>query len=250
LVQFLKALTLRKNLKIKKNNMDKELKKLEKILKVKFKNKDFLKQALIHRSYLNENPDCPLKHNERLEFLGDAVLELIVTENLYLNYPNPEGDLTNWRASLVNTKMLAKIADKIGLNDFLYLSKGETKDKGKARQYILADAMEAVIGAIYLDQGWKPCKKFIEKNILSELPEILEKRLYIDPKSNFQEQSQEKIGITPSYKVLKETGPDHNKIFTVGVFLRKDEIARGAGSSKQEAEEDAARNGLQEKGWS
>lgn len=213
-------------------------------------NKDLIKSALVHRSYLNEHPKFELDHNERLEFLGDAVLELVVTENLYLNYPNPEGELTNWRASLVNSKMLSKIGQNLEIESLLYLSRGEQKDQGKARQYILANAMEAIIGAIYLDQGWDTAKKFIETNILSELPEILEKKLYLDPKSNFQEQAQEKTGITPSYKVLKESGPDHNKIFEVGVYLKSQQIAVGKGSSKQEAQEEAARAALELEEWS
>lgn len=230
-------------------NMEKDFSKLEKKLKVKFKNINFLKQAVVHRSYLNEHPKFKLDHNERLEFLGDAVLELVVTENLYLNYENPEGELTNWRASLVNSKMLSKVAQKLDIEEFLYLSKGEAKDTGKARQYILANAMEALIGAIYLDQGWDKAKIFIEKNILSELKEILEKKLYIDPKSNFQEIAQEKTSITPSYKVIKEYGPDHNKQFEVGVYLNKDLIATGTGSSKQEAQEDAAQKAIENKNW-
>lgn len=230
--------------------MEKDFSKLEKKIKVTFMNKDLIKSALVHRSYLNEHPKFELDHNERLEFLGDAVLELVVTENLYLNYPNPEGELTNWRASLVNSKMLSKIGQNLEIESLLYLSRGEQKDQGKARQYILANAMEAIIGAIYLDQGWDTAKKFIETNILSELPEILEKKLYLDPKSNFQEQAQEKTGITPSYKVLKESGPDHNKIFEVGVYLKSQQIAVGKGSSKQEAQEEAARAALELEEWS
>ena len=230
--------------------MEKDFSKLEKAIKVKFKDKDLLKQALVHRSYLNEHPGFALDQNERLEFLGDAVLELVVTEYLYLHYDNPEGELTNWRASLVNSKMLAKLSTDIGADDFLFLSKGEQQDKGKARQYILANAFEAIIGAIYLDQGWDKAKLFIEKNVLKELPEILDKKLYIDPKSRFQELSQEKVGATPVYKVLKEYGPDHEKHFEVGAFLNNDLIAKGEGSSKQEAQEQAAQNGIEAKKWS
>jgi len=230
--------------------MEKDFSKLEKAIKVKFKDKDLLKQALVHRSYLNEHPGFALDQNERLEFLGDAVLELVVTEYLYLHYDNPEGELTNWRASLVNSKMLAKLSTDIGADDFLFLSKGEQQDKGKARQYILANAFEAIIGAIYLDQGWDKAKLFIEKNVLKELPEILDKKLYIDPKSRFQELSQEKVGATPVYKVLKEYGPDHEKHFEVGAFLNNDLIAKGEGSSKQEAQEQAALNGIEAKKWS
>ena len=229
--------------------MKSDLSKIEKKIKVKFKDKTLLTQAFVHRSYLNEHSGFELDHNERLEFLGDAVLELIVTEYLYLNYPNPEGELTNWRASLVNSKMLSKIAQDINFESCLYLSKGEQQDTGKARQYILANAMEALIGAIYLDQGWDKAKVFVHSFILSQLSEILEKKLYLDPKSSFQELAQEKTGITPSYKVLKESGPDHAKEFEVGIYLKNELVATGIGSSKQEAQEAAARNGLEEKGW-
>lgn len=228
----------------------KDFSKLEEKIKIKFKNQDLLKTAMAHRSYLNEHPAFGLDHNERLEFLGDAVLELIVTEYLYKNYDNPEGDLTNWRASLVNSKMLSEIAQKINLNDFLFLSKGEAKDKNsKARQYIIANAFEALIGAIYLDRGWDAAKKFIETHIISQLNAILENKLYLDPKSRFQETSQDKYGITPSYKALKESGPDHNKHFVIGVYLDKELIAKGEGSSKQEAQVDAAEKALEKKRW-
>ncbi len=215
-----------------------------------FNDKTLILQAVTHRSYLNEHSDFPYDHNERLEFLGDAVLELVVTENLYLNYPNPEGELTNWRAALVNAKTLAGIATKLQFEEYLLLSKGEAKDKNsKARMYILANAIEAIIGAIYLDGGWDEAKKFIDSHIISILPNILENKLYIDPKSRFQETSQELMGITPTYKVLKEVGPDHNKEFTVGVFLDKELIAIGSGTSKQEAQIAAAEAGLEAKHW-
>jgi ribonuclease-3 len=215
-----------------------------------FKNQELLKQALVHRSYLNENPGFNLNHNERLEYLGDAVLELIVSEYLYRHYPNPEGDLTNWRASLVNARMLSELAVELDLDDYLFLSRGEAKDKNsKARQSILADAFEAVIGAIYLDQGFKVAKEMIEKKLLARLPEIIKNQLYLDPKSKFQEIAQERSSITPTYKVLEESGPDHNKHFKVGVYLGKDFVAYGEGTSKQEAQLDAAQNALQEKDW-
>jgi ribonuclease-3 len=234
---------------LKKASM-KNITKLEEKIKIKFKNQDLLKQAMVHRSYLNEHPAFSLNHNERMEFLGDAVLELIVTEYLYNHYDNPEGDLTNWRASLVNSKMLASTAAKFKLDDYLFLSRGEAKDNNsKARQYILANAFEALIGAIYLDQGWEVSKKFILENICTQLKNILENKLYLDAKSRFQETSQEKYGITPSYKVLSETGPDHNKKFVIGVFLDKEKIAEGTGSSKQEAQMSAAEAALKEKGW-
>lgn len=225
------------------------LSSLEKSIGVKFKNQDLLQQALIHRSYLNENPDFHLKDNERLEFLGDAVLEMAVTEHLYSNYPNPEGELTNWRAALVNAKMLAKVASRLGVNNHLLLSRGEKKDTGRARQYILADAFEALIGAIFLDQGYDKASKFIEENILKELPKIISQKLYKDPKSDFQEKSQERVGITPTYEVLKEWGPDHAKNFIVGLYLGEELVAQGQGASKQEAQEKAAEEALKTKKW-
>ena len=228
----------------------KDFPKLEKKLKLKFKNKDLLTQAFCHRSYLNENPKFHLAHNERLEFLGDAVLELVITGYLYQKYPKkPEGDLTNWRAALVNSKMLAKIAQKLDFNGFLLLSRGEAKEIGKARQYILANTMEALIGALYLDQGYEVCEKFITKHFTKELPYIIETGLYKDSKSRFQEEAQERVGITPTYQVLKEWGPDHAKNFVIGVFLNKELIAEDEGSSKQEAEEAAAKKALETKKW-
>lgn len=229
----------------------KDFSQLEKIIGVVFENKDFLKQSVVHRSYLNEHPNFGIYHNERLEFLGDAVLEIIVTEYLFHTYPDQdEGDLTNWRASLVNAKMLAKVANKIGLEKYLYLSRGESKDaNSKARQYILANAVEALIGGIYLDQGLRPAKKFIKNNIISELDGILTNKLYLDPKSAFQEKAQEQFGITPHYKVISETGPDHDKIFEVGLYVGEELVSKGKGSSKQEAQVDAAQNGLTKKNW-
>ena len=214
-----------------------------------FKDKDLLLQALTHRSYINENPSWRLEHNERLEFLGDAVLELVVTEYLYKNYPNPEGEMTNWRAALVNANILSKITGEFDLNDYVLLSRGEAKDTGRARQYILANAIEALIGAIYLDQGYEPCREFINRFILKELPTIIEKRLYRDAKSLFQEMAQDKVGITPTYEVLKEWGPDHARNFEVGVFLEKEIIGTGQGPSKQEAQQQAAEDALAKKGW-
>ena len=226
------------------------LEKLEERVGINFKNLDILRQAMVHRSYLNEHPDFHLGHNERLEFLGDAVLELSVTKFLYDNYPNPEGELTNWRAALVNSHMLATVARELEIEEFLYLSRGEQKDKdSKARQYILANAMEALIGAVYLDAGWDTADIFVNKVILAKLPSILELKLYLDPKSRFQEAAQEQFGITPTYKVVSETGPDHAKEFQVAVFVGDDEIAIGQGTSKQEAQIDAAKKALEEKGW-
>lgn len=230
---------------------DKDFGILEKIIGVVFKNKDLLKQSVTHRSYLNEHPEFALHHNERLEFLGDAVLEIIVTEYLFNRFPeHDEGDLTNWRASLVNAKMLAVIAKDIKIEDYLYLSKGEAKDKGsKARQYILANAIEALIGAIYLDQGIRFANKFVKEKILPKLDHIITNRLYVDAKSKFQEKSQEEHGVTPHYKVLSEVGPDHAKIFEVGLYVNEELIAKGKGLSKQEAQTAAAAKGMEKKGW-
>ena len=223
---------------------------LENTIGVEFKNNKLLQQALVHRSYLNENPSFELEHNERLEFLGDAILELAVTDYLYANYQNPEGELTNWRAALVNSTSLAATSREIGVEEFLYLSRGESKDANiKARNYILANAMEAIIGAVYLDQGYDVAEKFINTWIIAKLPDILEHKLYLDPKTAFQEAAQEKTGITPTYHVIKENGPDHNKIFTIEVRLENKPIAQGQGTSKQEAETAAARAALKEKGW-
>lgn len=225
--------------------------KLQNNIGVKFKNKELLKQALVHRSYINEHPDFKTGHNERLEFLGDAVLEIVVTEYLFLNFTAvPEGDLTNWRASLVNAKMLYEVANDLEIEKNLYLSKGEAKDKNKkSRQFILADAVEAIIGAIYLDQGMEVTKDFITKYIISKLDSILENKLYLDPKSLFQEKAQEQKGITPHYQILDESGPDHAKLFVVGLYLGEELVAEGEGSSKQEAQVAAATNGLKKFKW-
>lgn len=230
--------------------MNKEFSILEKNLGLKFKNKDLLKQAFTHRSYLNENPDTNSSHNERLEFLGDAVIELIVTEHLYREYPEKmEGDLTNWRAALVNARMMTSVAENLGFNDFLLLSKGEAKELGKARAYILANTFEALLGALYMDSGFKACDEFIKKYLLSNLGEIIKDGSYKDAKSKFQEEAQERVSITPNYKVMKESGPDHDKKFVVGVYLDKELVAEGEGSSKQEAEEAAAQLALEVKNW-
>jgi len=227
-----------------------EFDKLEKKLGIKFKNKDLLKQAFTHRSYLNENPDFKLDHNERLEFLGDAVMELIVTEHLFKDYPEKaEGDLTNWRAALVNAKMLTSVSEDLGFNDFLLLSRGESKELGKARAYILANAFESFLGALYLDQGYKQCDDFVKENLLKKITGIIKGGSYKDAKSKFQEEAQERVSITPNYKVIKESGPDHDKIFIVGVYLGDELIAKGEGSSKREAEEVAAELALSVKRW-
>lgn len=222
-----------------------DLPHLENKLGVKFKNIDLLSEALTHRSYLNENPKWPLPHNERLEFLGDAVLELAVTEILFNHYPSSsEGELTAIRSALVNYQMLANIAKNIELGDYIFLSRGEIKDAGKAREVILANAFEAVLGAIYLDTNYEIAKNIIEKIVMVRLDEVIEKKLYNDPKSLLQEIIQEKLKTTPTYSVLSEKGPDHAKIFKVGVFFNGDLIAEGEGSSKQEAEVEAAKEAL------
>ena len=222
---------------------------LAKKIGVSFKEISLLQQAVTHRSYLNENRTYELNHYERLEFLGDAVLELIVTQYLYAKFSNPEGELTSWRSALVNGEMLAKVAQEIGVEKYLMMSRGEAKDVGRARQYLLANALEAIIGAIYLDQGYDVAKEFVLTRVVVNLKEILEKKLYLDPKSYFQERAQESNKLTPSYRVMKEWGPDHDKHFVVGIFLGSDLVAEGEGNSKQEAQREAARIGLEVKGW-
>ena len=222
----------------------------EKIIGVEFKDKDLLKQAFTHRSFLNEHKNLKGKHNERLEFLGDAVLELIITHYLYEEYPDKnEGDMTSIRSALVNATTCAEVAKKLEVNDYLLLSKGEAKDIGRARQYILANALEAIIGAIYIDAGYEKAKDFILKNIAPKTLQIVNEQLWVDAKSKFQEKVQDIAGVTPSYKTTKEIGPDHDKKFTVAVFIGETMIAEGEGDSKQDAEQSAARNALKEKGW-
>ena len=224
--------------------------KFEEKIGVEFKNKNLLKQAFTHRSYLNENPSLGLEQNERLEFLGDAVLEMAITEYLYKKYPQKtEGEMTALRAALVNAVALSEVANNLNIGDFLLLSKGEAKSLGKARQYILANAFEALLGAIYLNGGYEETFSFLEKNLFGKIEEVIEKKLWIDAKSLFQEKAQELESATPSYKVLAESGPDHEKVFTMGVFLGDELIAEGKGDSKQEAEQDAARKALKAKNW-
>jgi len=222
----------------------------EKKTNIIFKNKKLLEQAFIHRSYINENNGSQLYHNERLEFLGDAVLELIVTDYLYNKYPDRnEGDLTAYRSALVNAVIIGEIALSLGMNEYLLLSKGESKDVGKARGYILANTYEAYVGAVYLDQGYDVVKDFIAKTLFSKLDTIVAKKLWRDPKSLIQEKAQEYLNVTPAYKVLYEAGPDHDKHFTIGVFFGDDLIAEGKGKSKQEAEQVAAHRALEIKEW-
>lgn len=217
---------------------------------ITFKDKELLKQAFTHRSYINENSGLNLSHNERLEFLGDAVLELVVTDYLYRKYKDStEGELTSIRSALVNAIIISDVALKTGMNDFLLLSRGEAKDHGKARQYILANTYEAYIGALYLDQGYEAADKFIRDTLLPKTDEIVKKKLWRDAKSLVQEKAQEFIQVTPMYKVLKESGPDHDKYFTVGIFFGQNLIAEGNGKSKQEAEVKAAETALKTKNW-
>ena len=227
-----------------------EFSKFEKTAGISFNDKNLLKQAFTHRSYVNENKTLSFAHNERLEFLGDAVLELIVTEYLYSKYPTAtEGDLTSYRSALVNANTLSKVARDLNINEYLLLSKGEAKDEGRARIYILANTIEAIIGAIFLDQGYGITKDFISRILFHLIEKIIENKTWLDSKSYFQEMAQEYTGITPSYKTIKEEGPDHDKHFTIGVYLEKEFVIAGEGSSKQEAEQDAARKALEVKGW-
>jgi ribonuclease-3 len=218
----------------------------EQLIGVHFKDIGLLERAFIHRSYLNEHPKLGLEHNERLEFLGDAVLELVVTDFLYRNYPNPEGDLTNWRSALVKTESLAEVAEKLGIAIYFKLSRGEAKGNARSHALISANAVEAIIGAIYLDQGYDEASNFISKNIISRLDDILKRGTWMDPKSTFQEHAQEQYGLTPNYRVMDESGPDHDKIFVVGVYVGDKLFGKGQGSSKQAAQQVAAANALKE----
>lgn len=227
-----------------------ELSEKERLVGVSFENKQLLTQAFTHRSYINENRGTKLKHNERLEFLGDAVLELVTTEFLYEKFPNRnEGELTAIRAALVNTITLSEVSSDLGFNKELLLSKGEAKDTGRARQAILANTFEAVIGAVYLDQGYEAARLFIAKNLLPRTERIVDEGLWVDAKSKFQEKAQECMSATPVYQTLNEAGPDHDKQFTVGVFVADKKIASGVGKSKQDAEQAAAREALKVKDW-
>jgi len=233
-----------------KNSLEKNFNELEKKIGTDFKNKNLLLQAFIHRSYINENANTKLNHNERLEFLGDAVLELISTDFLYQKFSDlAEGELTAYRSALVNTNTLSEVAKSLDFNNYLFLSKGESKDFGRARVSILADTYESVIGAIFLDAGYDDAKKFVEKTLLIKTESIIETGKYKDSKSKVQELSQEKLQVTPNYKVIQESGPDHNKKFIVGICFGDKEIAKGEGRSKQEAETDAAKNAIIKMKW-
>ena len=215
-----------------------------------FKDKQLIQTAFTHRSYLNENRDTTKEHNERLEFLGDAVLELVVTDFLFHKYPErPEGELTAFRAALVNTQSISESATELGMNDYLLLSRGESKDTGRARQYILANTFEAFIGALYQDQGYDAAKQFIENTLFPKIDEIVAKRLWQDAKSYFQEKTHEVHSVTPSYDLVDQVGPDHDKKFIAAAMIGDEAVAQGEGRSKQEAEQAAARRALEVKGW-
>jgi len=226
-------------------NNNEDLKKFSQKNGLSFKDEKLLQQVFVHRSYLNENIGFDLDHNERLEFLGDAVLELVVTEYLYQNFDNPEGELTNLRSALVKGPMLSQVAKDLGMENYLYLSRGEAKAEGKSRQLILANVFEALIGAIYLDQGYQSSVEFVKKNLIKHLKEIIDQKLFLDPKSHLQELSQDQLGVTPIYKVINEHGPDHAKSFTVGCFVNERLVGEGSGSSKQTAESAAASSALE-----
>jgi ribonuclease-3 len=222
----------------------------EKKLGITFADKHLLTQAFIHRSYINENPKSGFAHNERLEFLGDAVVELVVTRYLYDRYPESnEGELTAYRSALVNAVTLADVAEHLGMNDFLLLSKGETKDTGKARQYILANTFEAFVGALYIDGGYSAAENFIASVLFGKIDDIVTKKLWRDAKSLIQEKAQEHVGVTPAYNVIQESGPDHDKRFVIGIYFGPELIAEGKGKSKQEAEQEAAHKALELKDW-
>ncbi len=237
--------------KIDKNiNSEKDFVKLENDLNIFFVNKNLLIQSFIHRSYINENSNFRLGHNERLEFLGDAVLELVTTNFLYAKFPDlMEGELTSYRAALVNTKSIGDIAKDLEFNNYLFLSKGESRDFGKARMSILADTYEAFLGAVFLDKGYDEAKGFVEKTLLIHTDEIIEAGKYKDPKSMVQEKSQDILSITPGYRVVSESGPDHDKKFIVAIYFGEEKISEGEGRSKQEAETDAAKNAIIKKDW-
>ncbi len=223
---------------------------LEKRINITFKDKDLLDTAFVHKSYVNEHRNKKSEHNERLEFLGDAVLELVTTDYLYKTYPDKgEGVLTNWRSALVKGKQLAEISQDLELGFYLYLSRGEERSGGRKKNFILANTMEALIGAIYLDQGFEAVHDFIDQYILKQLGKILDQGLHIDAKSHFQEISQEVMGATPEYRLLKEEGPDHDKQFTMGAYINNEFVAEGKGSSKQKAEQEAAFAALKAKKW-
>lgn len=224
-------------------------KKLEEKIGISFGDSKILRQAFVHRSYLNEHRSSKMESNERLEFLGDAVLELVVTEHLYKNYPNPEGELTNWRSALVKGETLSKVARELDLGSYLFLSHGEEKSGGRDKDYLLANTFEALIGVIYLEKGYNVSQKFITDFLLIHLEYILESGAHIDSKSRLQEMAQDKVGVTPSYTVQDEKGPDHDKMFTMGAFIGDRMVGKGEGGSKQAAEQEAAEDALKRLKW-
>ncbi len=227
----------------------KNISEFQKKIGISFKNRDLLREAFLHKSYINEDKKIKLSHNERLEFLGDAVLELIVTEYLYNNYKDKtEGQMTSIRAALVNTMSLAEAGKKLNLEDHLTLSKGEKKSS-KGMDHNLANTFEAVLGAIYLDSGYEVSFDFVKKNLLKNTKSIIKNKTYRDPKSYFQEKAQEKYKFTPEYKIISEKGKDHDKIFITKLTVGDKKIAQGQGPSKQKAEIDAAKNGLKKENW-
>jgi len=228
----------------------KDFSPFEQSVGISFVNKTVLMQAFIHRSYINENPKSGLEHNERLEFLGDAVIELVVTDYLYRTYlTQNEGDLTAYRSALVNAVIMGEVATNLNMNEYLLLSKGEQKDTGRARQTILANTYESFVGALYLDQGYAACDHFVAASLLARLEDIIKNKSWKDAKSQIQEEAQERVGLTPAYKVMGEVGPDHDKHFTIGIFFGDKKIAEGKGRSKQEGEQKAALAALEAKGW-
>lgn len=217
---------------------------------IRFNDKALLKQAFTHRSYINEHKNSGLAHNERLEFLGDAVLELTITRYLFDKYPDAdEGDLTSYRAALVNTNTIADAASTAGMEEYILLSRGEARDTGRARLYILADIFESFLGAVYLDQGYDTARAFVERTLFHKADEVVNKGLWRDAKSVFQEKAQEMLGITPAYKLVGESGPDHDKEFMMAVYLKDEKVAEARGKSKQESEQQAAALALEIKGW-
>jgi len=231
-------------------HIKKDYTELEKRVAINFRDDALLERAFIHRSYINENPTAGLRHNERLEFLGDAVLELAVTDFLFAQYPDtPEGELTAYRASLVRTESISDAANKLGFDEFLFLSKGESKDEGKARDYILANTFESFVGALYLDQGYDAAQTFIAAQLFPKMESILADGSWKDAKSWVQEKAQEIMSVTPTYAVMNEVGPDHAKLFTVGILFGDKMVAEGTGHSKQEAQQKAAKAALTKMSW-
>lgn len=222
-----------------------DIKKIESILNLKITKTKVFETAFTHRSYLNENKDYKNNSNERLEFLGDAVLQLLSSEYLFTKYKDtPEGDLTAYRSSLVNTKSLAFESKRLGFGQFLLMSKGEEANGGRESEYILANTFESVLGAIYIQQGLQFCKTYLKTNLFYKIDDIIKQGKHKDPKSHYQEQAQAKWGVTPTYKVTKQWGPDHDKQFEVAVLINKKLIAKGTGTSKQKAEAQAAKQAL------